>query len=53
MGLEYCPEEEEYEHHGAGCQQEIRRYPNFPGALAALLREAGYVSEDLILADHL
>ena len=51
LGLEYCPDE--YEYHGAGCQQEIRRYPNFPSALAALLREAGYIPEDLVLADQL
>ncbi|SAY39118.1 hypothetical protein [Candidatus Synechococcus spongiarum] len=49
-GLEYCPNEE-YHDHGGECGQESRRHPNFPSALAALLREAGYISEDLVLAD--
>ena len=45
-GLEYC-----LDYHGRECSQEVS-YPNFPRALAALLREAGYVSEDLVLADQ-
>ena len=49
-GLEYCPSEE-YHGHGGDCGQGSMRHPNFPSALAALLREAGYISEDMILAD--
>lgn len=50
-GLESYPNECEY--HGRNCAQEaVMRYPNFPSALAALLLEAGYISEDLILADQ-
>ena len=51
-GLEYCPSED-YRDHGGDCGQGYRRYPNFPSALAALLREAGYISEDMVLADKL
>ena len=44
-GLEYCPNE----YHGTDCGEAFTRHPNFPSALAALLREAGYISEDLVL----
>ncbi len=48
-GLEYCPNE----YHGRDCGQEtVVRHPDFPSALAALLREAGYISEDLVLASQ-
>ena len=47
LGMESCPGES----HGRDCGQgKTVRHPNFPSALAALLREAGYVSEDLFLA---
>ena len=49
-GLEYCPSEE-YHGHGGDCGQGSMRHTNFPSALAALLREAGYISEDMVLAD--
>jgi len=48
LGLESCPRE----YHGRDCDQEAVRYPDFPSALAALLREAGYISEDLVLASQ-
>ena len=44
-GLESCPST----YHGRDCGQEAIRHLNFPSALAALLREAGYISEDLVL----
>jgi len=48
-GLESYPDECEY--HGRDCGQEaVVRHPNFPSALAALLREAGYIPEDMVLA---
>lgn len=47
-GLEYCPDE----YHGRDCGQKAVRHLNFPSALAALLRESGYISEDLVLADQ-
>ncbi len=47
LGLEYCPSE--YDDYG-NCHQGVIRYTNFPDALAALLRQAGYISEDLVLA---
>ncbi|MYF36749.1 MAG: hypothetical protein F4226_08225 [Synechococcus sp. SB0678_bin_12] len=50
-GLDSYPNECEY--HGRDCGQEtVMRHPNFPSALAALLLEAGYISEDLVLADQ-
>ena len=45
-GLECCPDE----YHGRDCDQEAICHPDFPSALATLLREAGYISEDLVLA---
>ncbi|MXW40533.1 MAG: hypothetical protein F4Z75_05175 [Synechococcus sp. SB0668_bin_15] len=51
-GLEYCPGEEHHGH-GGDCGQGSMRHPNFPSELAALLREAGYISEDMILASSL
>ena len=48
-GLEDCPNES----YGGDCGEEATRYPNFPSALAALLREGGYVSEDLFLPTSL
>ena len=47
-GLESCPST----YHGRDCGQEAIRHLNFPSALAALLREAGYISEDLVLASQ-
>ena len=46
-GLEECPSE----YHDRDCGPAAIRYPSFPSALAALLQEAGYISEDLVLAD--
>ena len=48
-GLEDCPGE----HHDRDCGHGAVRHPDFPSALAALLREAGYISEDLVLASSL
>ena len=47
-GLEDCPEDDQ----GRDCSHGAVRHPNFPRALAALLQEAGYVSEDLFLASQ-
>ena len=46
-GLEDCHNG----YHGQDCDHGATRHPNFPSALAALLQEAGYISEDLVLAD--
>lgn len=50
-GLEFCLGE--FDYHGRECGQEAMDHPNFPTALAALLREGGYISEDLVLADRI
>lgn len=48
-GLKACPSG--YNDQG-NCRQGTVRYANFPSALAALLREAGYIAEDLVLANQ-